>query len=211
MLTRRAALTIGSVLLGICSAPGVAQADVDSLFTLGVGAQYGFLTDAVSDRDGAPERQLGLVSRLKILRFLGAEAATSFDQDPGSQSGRILSPRYQVGAMLNLVPTEHFNLFGVAGTGAQSAGDLFSVGGRTTSFHFGPGLEVFLGEHVAVGGDVRWRMPGPAYIRTEVEAQIEAQALSWEENPEASSEPIEVEAKVGPRTWQANFTVSFYL
>lgn len=190
------------------AAPAVAHADVDSLFTVGLGAQYSYLTPSVGARDDAPERMFGLVSRLKMLHFLGAEAATNFDQDPDTQGDRILSPRYQLGAMLNLVPTEDFNLFAVFGTGAQRAGDLFSLQGDTTSLHFGPGLEVFIGQHVAVGGDVRWRLPGPAYIRGEVEEQITTEALS--RTGEAEEAPT-VEANVGPRIWQANFTVSFYL
>lgn len=203
-----ALLELGLISLGavVAAAPGEARADVDSLFTVGLGAQYSYLTPDVGARDEAPERMFGLVSRLKMLRFLGAEAATNFDQDPGSQGDRILSPRYQVGAMLNLVPTEDFNLFAVAGTGAQRAGDLFAWDGTSTSLHFGPGLEVFVGEHVALGGDVRWRMPGPAYIKEEVEAQITTEALT-----RTGGEPPTVEANVGPRLWQANFTVSVYL
>lgn len=190
----------------VAVAPSEARADVDSLFTLGLGAQYSYLTPNVGARDNAPERMFGLVSRLKVLRFLGAEAATNFDQDPGSQSGRILSPRYQVGAMLNLIPTADFNFFGVVGTGAQRTNDLFAWDGPSTSLHFGPGLEVFVGEHVALGGDIRWRMPGAAYIQDEVEAQITTEALTTTDGA-----PATVEANVGPRVWQANFTVSFYL
>jgi hypothetical protein len=194
----------------VAASPGNARADVDDWFTLGLGAQYGYVASGSEDATEAPERQFGFVSRLKVLKFLGAEVTTSFDQDPGTQRERILSPRYQIGAMLNLVPTEYFNLFAVAGTGAQRAGDLFSVQGASTSLHFGPGLEVFVSDHVAVGGDVRWRLPGPAYIKDEVETQIESQADALgREAPEGGTPAIE--ADVGPRLWQANFTVSVYL
>lgn len=194
----------------IAASPGTARADVDDWFTLGLGAQYGFVSSGSEDASEAPARQFGFVSRLKVLKFIGAEVTTAFDEDPGSQRDRILSPRYQIGAMLNLVPTEYFNLFGVAGTGAQSAGDLFSIDGATTSLYFGPGLEVFVTDHVAVGGDVRWRLPGPAYIKGEVEAQIESQADALSPEGLEAGAPA-IEAEVGPRLWQANFTVSLYL
>jgi hypothetical protein len=192
----------------VATAPGEARADVDSMFTLGVGAQYSYVAPDVGSQDGAPERMFGLVTRLKVLHFLGAEAGTNFDQDPGTQQNRILSPRYQVGAMLNLLPLEHFNLFAVGGTGAQRGGDLFDLEGKSTSFHFGPGLEVFVGDHVAVGGDVRWRMPGPGAVKEEVEARLATEALS---RTGSADEPATLEIDAGPRVWQANFTVSFYL
>ena len=66
---------------------------------------------------------------------------------------------------------------------------------------------VFVGSHVSIGGDVRFRMPGPAHIRAEVEEQIsEQQALTA-----TGESPKPIEANVGPRTWQANFNLSFYL
>jgi len=194
----------------IAASPGTARAEVDDWFTLGLGAQYSYVGSGSEDAAEAPARQFAFVSRLKVLKFFGAEVTTAFDEDPNSQSDRILSPRYQIGAMLNLVPTEYFNLFAVAGTGAQSAGDLFSVKGASTSLHFGPGLEVFVSDHVAVGGDVRWRLPGPAYIKDEVEAQIESRTDALVREGQGTTAPS-VEAEVGPRIWQANFTVSVYL
>ena len=198
------ALAAGALML----APASAHADVDSLVTVGVGAQYAYVSAKSIAGDQAPERQYGFVSRLKVLRFLGAEATTNFDEDPHTQRDRILSPRYQVGAMLNLIPTEDFNLFLVGGTGAQRASDLFNAKGATTSFHAGPGLEIFIGSHVAVGGDFRFRMPGPSFIKEEVQDQISTQqALMATGGTPAKT----IDANVGPRTWQANFTLSFYL
>jgi hypothetical protein len=205
-MSRRLSLGFTAATL-LSIAPGAASADVDSLFTLGVGAQYAYVPTGAAAEDGAPTRQLGFVGRAKLLKFLGVEASTQFDQDPGTQNERLLSPRYQVGAMLNLVPTEYFNLFAVGGTGAHSPGALFDSQAEDMSFHFGPGLEVFVGDHVALGVDARFRMSGPAAIRKEVESiqqALRAEPLSTEPQP-----PIEVE--VGAKVWQANFMVAVYL
>ena len=190
-------------------APSAASADVDSLFTLGVGAQYAYVPSDAAGQEGAATRQMGLVSRAKILKFLGVEAATQIDQDPSTQQERLLSPRDQIGAMLNLIPTEHFNLFAVGGTGAHNAGDLFNSKAEDLSFHFGPGLEIFVGDHVALGADARFRMAGPTAIREKVESSIRqsltAEALTRDGAPET------IDVDVGVKVWQANFTVSFYL
>jgi len=197
----------------LCSAaavvPTAAHADVDSLFTLGVGAQYAYVPTDAAGQEGAATRQMGLVSRAKILRFLGVEATTQIDQDPSTQEFRLLSPRYQIGAMLNLIPTEHFNLFAVGGTGAHSAGHLFNAKAEDLSFHFGPGLEIFVGDHIALGADARFRMAGPRAMREQVESAIgqslTAEALTRDGAPET------IDVDVGIKVWQANFTVSFYL
>jgi hypothetical protein len=182
--------------LALLLAAGTAGAASNSLLTAGVGAQYSYVSPDVASNPDAAGHQYGLVGRVKVLRFLGVEGVAQFDQDPKTQERRHLSPRFQLGAMLNLIPTSYFNLFAVAGLGAYRAGDLFNLDGRTTSFHGGPGLEVYLGDHVAVGGDVRFRVPGPHYLKEAVKRDLDTQP---------------VQDMVGLHVWQANFTVSYYL
>jgi hypothetical protein len=189
-------LMLGAVFGGVMLTAGQAAADSNSWVTMGVGAQYSFVSPGVAENPDAAGHQYGLVGRLKLLRFLGVEGVAQLDQDPKTQEERHLSPRYQLAAMLNLVPTDYFNVFLAAGTGAYDAGDLFDLNGRSTSFHGGPGLELYFGDHVAVGGDVRFRMPGPHYIKEAVKRELA---------------PEPVEDMVGLQVWQANFTVSYYL
>lgn len=185
-------LALGSVFFA-----STALADSDSLLTLGVGAQYTLTAPSVADTESQISgSQYGVVSRMKVLRFLGFEGTAQFDQDPKTQGERLLSPRYQLGLMVNLVPTSNFNLFLVGGLAAHNGGDLFNLDGRSTSFHAGPGFEVFIGDHVALGADVRFRVPGPSYIKEQVK-----DALS----------PQPVEDALGLNVWQANLTVSYYL
>lgn len=190
LLPRLAVVTLLTV------AATTAHADNTSWFTLGVGAQYSYVSGAAGAAPEMPAHQYGVVSRLKLLKFLGAEFTAQLDQDPKTQPLRHLSPRYQLGAMVNLIPTQYFNVFVVGGLAAHAMGDLVDIAGRTTSFHAGPGLEVYLGDHVAIGGDLRWRAAGPEYI--------EARILD-----ELSARPVD--ELVGLDLWQANFTLSWYL
>jgi hypothetical protein len=179
-----------------CLLPVTASADVDSLITLGAGAQYGFVTDTVARDPEAPRRQYGLVARLKILRFVGIEAVGQLDENPHTQSLRVLSPRFQLGLMLNVIPTRWFNLYAVGGLGAHEGGDLFNLNGASTSLHAGPGLEVFLSEHVSLGFDVRFRVPGPNHIKSEVVDQL-------------STAPMD--DAISMRVWQSNVMLGWYL
>ena len=198
-----------------------AHADSDSLFTLGVGAQYAHVPESVVDAEAA-KRQFGVFSRVKMLRFLGAEFSTQMDEDPGTQGERLLSPRYQISGMINLLPTEYFNLFVVGGTGAHLAGDRFKIDGESTSLQAGPGLEIFLGDHVAIGADVRFRTPGPSKIREDINARIESEVMTHAGSAPSSHsqaltdqkiQQIEAEERraVGIHVWQANFTFGVYL
>ncbi|MBU0550525.1 porin family protein [Myxococcota bacterium] len=174
--------------------PASAWADSDSLITLGLGAQVGMST--ASDNPELSGQTYGALARFKLLRVLGVEALTQLDQDPKSQRGRLLSPRYQLGAMLNLVPTQRFNLFGVAGVGAHEAPDLKNLDGLTTSFYMGPGLEIFVGEHLAFGADLRFRLAGPRWIKEEIRDEL---------SPEPLNEALTLQA------WQVNLSLSYYL
>lgn len=194
--TRDPRYAAAAVLCALALSAAPAAADSDSLLTLGVGAQYSYVSPQVAGTPEVAGHQYGLVGRLKVLRFLGVEGVTQLDQDPKTQADRHLSPRYQLGAMLNLLPTDYFTLFVVAGIGAHDAGDLFDLNGRSTSFHGGPGLEVYLGDHVALGGDVRFRVPGPHFVKDAVQREM-------------SVEPVE--ELVNLRVWQANFTLAYYL
>lgn len=172
-----------------------ALAASNSVVTLGVGAQYGFVSGEVSDaHSDAPEHQYGLLARLKLVRFLGLEVASQLDHDPKTQGERLLSPRYQVSLMANLFPSDKVNIFVAGGLAAHELGDLFDASAETTSYHLGPGLELFLGEHLALGGDVRVRVPNAAHVRARV-------------NDELSAAPVTGILEV----WQANLTISYYL
>lgn len=184
------------LIFALAATPFTASADVDSLLTVGVGAQYSFVTDSVARDPEAPRRQYGLVGRIKMLRFLGLEVAGQLDENPHTQHERVLSPRYQLGVMLNLVPTRWFNLYVVGGLGAHAGSDLLDLDGETTSVHAGPGLELFFSEHLAVGLDVRFRAPGPNHVKAEVVDELSARP---------------VDEAVGLRVWQANVMAAWYL
>lgn len=173
-----------------------AQADSDDWFTLGAGAHYAFVQNEVAENPDVGQMNYGLLTRAKVLRFVGIEASWQLDHEVGSQSDRIMSPRYQLGLMLNLIPTRYFTVFGVAGTGAHDPGHLIDLDGETTSLFAGGGLEIYIGEHVAIGGDVRFRAPGPRHVKDEV---VELR----------SSAPLEEALQLN--VWQANMMVAWYL
>ncbi len=178
----------------LLASPAVAAHD--STITLGVGAQYGFVAGQVRDGNSeAPAHQYGLVTRLKVLRYVGLEAAAQLDQDPKTQRDRLLSPRIQLGVMANVPTVEHLNLFLVGGIAAHDAGDLVDPEGNTTSFHVGSGAELFVGEHLALGADLRFRIPGSAAA----EQAAEDSFFTGEEPPGLFD------------VWQLNFGFTYYL
>ena len=185
-------------LLALLLAAPAARAENNSWATVGVGAQFGYLPGGAPEAAQAlvPGHQYGVMMRAEAGRFLGLEFAAQLDQDPSTQDLRILSPRYQVGLIVNLIPTEWFDLYAAAGFGAHEGGDLFTLAGATTSLHAGPGLEVFVGDHLAVGADLRWRVPGPEYVKSQVRESL-------------STEPVD--ELVGLEVWQANLHLSWYL
>ena len=181
--------------LGGLSVSRPARAEVNDWFTAGLGARYGF--GAAGDADAQqPAYQYGLVTRVKVLRFLGLELSHQLDDDPATQAQRALSPRHSLSLLLNLVPTDHFNLFVSAGFGAQNLGDLLDLNGRTTSLQAGPGLEVYLSDHVALGADVRWRVPGPNHLKREMLDTF-------------SADPLDDLFRA--EDWQLSLSVSYYL
>lgn len=173
-----------------------AHANSDDWFTLGGGAQYSYVQGDVAQDPEVGQLQYGLLTRAKILRFVGLEASWQLDHEAGTQSERLLSPRYSLGLMLNLVPTEYFTLYGITGTGAHEVGHLIDLDGDTTSLFVGGGLEIYVGDHFAVGGDLRFRLPGPRHVKEEV---VETR----------SSDPVEDALRFD--VWQANVMVAWYL
>ncbi len=183
------------VITAVALLAGPAIAASNSVVTVGAGAQYGFVSGEVARaHDDAPEHQYGLLARLKIVRFIGLEIATQLDHDPKTQRGRLLSPRIQIALMANLFPSDYVNIFVVGGFASHDFGDLFDPNGRTTSYHVGSGLEFFLGDHLAVGGDIRARIPNADYVKAQVVDEL-------------SSAPITGLLNV----WQANLSFSYYL
>ena len=173
-----------------------ARADRHGLVALGAGPQFSYVPDKVSSIEETPSVQYGLVSRLKLLGITGIETTFQLDQDAGTQGSRHLSPRYQLGVLLNLVPTRYFTLFAVTGTGAHSVTDLWDINGESTSLHLGGGVEVFVERRYTVGMDLRFRVPGPRRVRE----------LMKEERREDS-----VREAMSFRVWQVNLSAVFYL
>ena len=176
--------------------PVAAPAKTNSLITLGLGAQLGFASPGKAMVREAPQTPYGFIARLKLMQVFGIETVVGFDEDPASQRERQLSPRLQLSAMFNFNVAEPLNIFLLGGLGAHGPSDLVDLGGSTTSFHLASGLEVYIAEHFAVGGDVRLRLPGMGYIdehAMELREIIPEQGV-WE-----------------LRVWQTNVTISFYL
>ncbi|MCA9546144.1 MAG: outer membrane beta-barrel protein [Myxococcales bacterium] len=172
-----------------------ALADNTSLITLGLGGQYGFGSPAAAEAPDAARYQYGVLTRVKLLRFIGLEFAAQLDEHPASQAERILSPRFQVGALLHVIPTDWFSLYAAAGLGAHALSDTLNLDGASTSIFVGPGLEVFLGDHLTLGLDVRVRAPGPHHLKREVVDTM-------------SSEPLADLVRLDQ--WQGNVSLAWY-
>lgn len=190
-MSRAIALTLFASLL----AAGPAVADNTSLITLGVGGQYGFGSPAAAEAPDAARYQYGVLTRVKLLRFIGLEFAAQLDEHPASQAERVLSPRFQIGALLHVIPTDWFSVYAAAGLGAHTLSDTLDLDGTTTSVFVGPGLEVYLGDHLTLGLDVRVRAPGPNHLKREVVDTM-------------SSDPLQDLVRLDQ--WQGNVSLAWY-
>lgn len=154
-----------------------AYAKNDSIVTLGLGThtllsrfQAADTTQPTSTTGG-----LGFSARLRVLWILGVEMSYQLTNAPSVDVINVPKPVYQLSAVIYLYPGKKASLFLLAGLGSTRVGDLFSVGGATTSYHGGFGLEIGLNPHWMVAVDARVNLPGYAGVMSRVDPAVAAE------------------------------------
>ncbi len=103
--------------------------------------------------------------QLKILRGLGVELGYApFGTNPQQQT-RFDNPWYG-SALIYIVPTSPVGAYLKAGVGNTGIGSLFNVGNATATYHAGGGIEVYVSNHIVLGGEFLMLVPGASQIVT---------------------------------------------
>lgn len=128
-----------------------AFADSNSLVTLGASAglalRHWDTTGGIAADSLNPE--LGL--RLRLFHWLGAEVeVVPHTIGKGSLEDRI---GIRASGLIYLVPTDVVGVYVKAGLGHSNVVKLLDNVGSWESLHVGGGVEVYLGEHLALSGE----------------------------------------------------------
>lgn len=154
-------------LLFVLAAAAPAAASNDSIVSFGIGTALGVRHH--TDEDGTI-RALAteLAARLRVLHALGAELAyvptAPADDD---ERMRFDSP-FRFSGLLYILPIYPVGLYLKAGVGGASIGSLFTINAEAATYHGGGGLDVTLGDHFVLGGELLWLVPGMHTVVTEV-------------------------------------------
>jgi hypothetical protein len=151
---------MGRVLLILILLPTTAHADSDSLLTVGLGTAIG-----MTKLDALPAQEVGgeLKARARVLLGLGAEL--SYTPTPAGETSQLVyDNRIRFSGLLYIVPTTPLGAYLKAGIGGEQLGGLFSLTAPTACYHGGAGLDLQLDEHLVLGGEVLWLVPGVASL-----------------------------------------------
>jgi hypothetical protein len=144
----------------LTAAPAFAKSD--SIVTFGLGT-HGVMTRLGSISPGgatALTGGMGLSARLRLLYFLGAEFSYELTGSTGIEPVNVPKPVYQLSLLIYPYTSRRVAVFLLAGLGSQNITDIVNVGGGTTSYHGGLGLEVGLTPHWMIAADGRINLPG---------------------------------------------------
>jgi hypothetical protein len=162
-----------AVLVLALAVPSAARAGNESIVAFGIGAHTTVsVLGAVSSSGSAyTTGGLGFTARLRLARVIGAEVSYEMTGGGGSDPVNVSRPVYQLSALVYLYSSMRVSVFVLGGLGATSIGDIVDVGGSTTSYHGGAGLEVGLNKHWMIAADGRINLPGYMQVINRVEPQ----------------------------------------
>lgn len=207
-----------ALLLALSLPARPAAAGSQSLITLGMGTEFGVNRHSPIEGGTARAFVSELTLRLRVVKVLGLSFA--YNVVPAKDTGELVfTSTYRLSALLYVVPTRHLSLYLSGGYGAQRIGDLITVTGPTNTYHAGAGLEVYIGDHVALHVEYLWLIPGAASIEGSVtrRATEDVQA-SVDEHTASGTVPTTLELPdisagdyLRPGNFQLNFGFRWYL
>jgi hypothetical protein len=134
--------------------------------------------------------------RVRLLRALAFEVGVRPLDGLPAEGSLVYSSRLRWSGILYLVPLDDFGLYAKAGLGGNSFEDMITFSAPGNSYHFGGGLEVYLTEHIAVGSEVLFLLPG---ARSVVDKMMRDQVIP------------EVGDLLDPRNFQVSLGARYYL
>lgn len=214
---RFAALCLAlTVALGLAAPP--AHAGSQSLFTLAMGTEFGVNRHVPIEGGSSRSFVSELTVRLRFLKVLGASFA--YNLVPVKDTGELVfASTYRLSGLLYVVPTEHVSLYLTGGYGAKDIGDMATVTGSTNTYHAGAGLEVYLGDHIALHVEYLWLVPGSSSIQgsvarratADVEATVQAHATAGTIPTTLEMPDIAPSDYLSPGNFQLNVGFRWYL
>lgn len=209
---------LATVWLGVTLPARPAAAGSQSLVTLGMGTEFGVNRHSPIEGGTARAFVSELTLRLRFVKVLGFSFA--YNLAPAKDTGELVfTSSYRMSALLYVVPTDHISLYLSGGYGAQRADDLITVTGSTNTYHAGAGLEVYIGDHVALHVEYLWLVPGAASIEGSVTRRATADVQeSVDQHTAAGTIPTTLDLPdisagdyLSPGNFQLNFGFRWYL
>lgn len=146
--------------------PRLARAEQHSWVTLGIGSHtvVGHTSGFTPTASGSTAIGQGIELRFRFLKILGVELAYDLTSDGWRADLNVPTASLKMSALISPIVTKRFAFFLIAGLGAITIPDLFSVSGETTSYHVGSGFEVGVTKHWILSGDVRFNVPAYSQV-----------------------------------------------
>lgn len=165
--------TLALVGLALIRLDVAASADSGSLFTVALGTSVGVSRTGDLRADAHESVSPSVDLRLRLFRVMGLDIGYSPLTSNDPSSTLVYQGPLSLSAVLYLVPLSSFGLYAKAGVSGADPKDLFTLTADANAYHGGGGLEVYLGEHFAVGAEFLVLLPG---LRS-VEKALVADAL----------------------------------
>lgn len=176
---QRAATALVAVV--ICALPSTAGADSNSMLTAGFGSNVGI--SSISQLGG--ETRYGLSNeislRIRALYVLGVDFGYApTDSTPPSGDELVFQNGLRLSALLYLIPTPVVAAYTKAGIEGASFGALVSVTDPSNSYHAGGGLDIQLGENLAITVEYLMLFPGFHSVQQQIESWVAQQQATVE-------------------------------
>ncbi|MEZ0313970.1 MAG: outer membrane beta-barrel protein [Myxococcota bacterium] len=186
---------VGAVVVVVLGYGAGAKADAKSWFAYGVNTSLGMRQNS-GDADGNTRSVASTFGiQLKFLRFLGVELGYSPFGSGADAPVRFDNP-WNASALLYIVPTSPVGAYLKGGVGNSSFARIFDVDGQEATYHGGAGLEVYVTDHLVLGGEFLFLTPG---ARTIIDG------LSG-----TNDSPRAPDYYVAPSNFRASFRVSYF-
>ena len=201
--------------LGLFLLSSSAQADSNSLVTVGVGTSIGMTRakDISASARNALSTEVNL--KLKLFHVLGAEFGFTPNNPLTSDDQQlVLDSRFRLSGLLYLVPLDVVGVYAKAGIGGTQVTDLVKVTSDSNSYHAGGGLDVYIGDNVSVGAEFLVLLPGVMSIQKSIMKQA-LKAETAEASGDTASDgnalkDLEVSDFVSPQNFRASLSVRYF-
>lgn len=187
---------VGVVVVVVMGCSSVAKADAKSWFAYGVNTSLALRQNSDAGSDGNNEHSVmstfGI--QLKLLRFFGIELGYAPFGTGGGDQLRFDNP-WNMSTLLYIVPTTPVGAYLKAGVGNGGLGRILDIRGPQATYHAGAGIEVYVTNHLVLGGEFLFLSPGATPIIDDLVRTDSPRTASY---------------YVGPSNFRASFRASYF-